>query len=238
MKKSLLHIALITVLALVITGMSVSDTKASDIDKIEKGVFVEGVDISGMTSLEAQAAVNSYVSQLSDTLITLGCMNGNDVVVSAKELGLRWSNHEIVEEALLLGKAGNIVQRYKALKDLEHQNMIYPLEVTYDDAAIKKTIEEKCLEFNTPAVDGTLKRENGQFIYTPGQTGVEIDVEASVDTVKNTLALEGTGKPVKVDLVAKVAEPRGSEEQLTAVKDVLGLYNKLFFIRCQQKRQC
>ena len=205
-----------------------SDIRAAGIDTIEKGVYVGDIDLSGMTSLEAQAAVNAYVSGLSDTAVTLDAMNGNEVIVTAGDFGIRWENHGVVEEAVSLGKAGNIVQRYKALKDLEHENIIYPLEVSYDDAAISSVIEDKCLQFNVEPVDGSLKRENGGFVYTPGQTGVEIDVTASAAAVKAALDTSTPGTPVKVDLVAKVAEPRGSEEQLTAVKDVLGSFSTSF----------
>lgn len=56
------------------------------------------------------------------------------------ELGLYWNNPEIVEEALTLGNSGNIIERYKMLKDLEHENKIYPITYGFDMTAIDSVI--------------------------------------------------------------------------------------------------
>ena len=197
-------------------------------DTIEKGVFVETIELSGMTQAQAKAAVDGYVSRLGQTTVTLKAMNDNSVTVTAADMGLSWDNSNVVSEAVGLGKAGNIVQRYKALKDLEHQNHVYPLEISYDDSAIRRVIEEKCLQYNVEPVDGSLKRDSSGFVITPGQTGVSIDVGASVDLVKDALMAAGRGEAVSVELAAKTTEPRGTEEQLSAVKDVLGSFTTSF----------
>ena len=101
--------------------------QADDFNTIEKGIFIDCVDVSGMTGLEAEAAVNDYVAKLSDATVTLNALNDNRVSVKAGELGLKWSNHQVVTEAGELGKSGNIVQRYKALKDLEHENRVFDM---------------------------------------------------------------------------------------------------------------
>ncbi len=205
-----------------------SRTSAAGLDTIEKGIFIDQVDVSGMTPLEAEAAVNAYVGELGAKKITLNALNDNKVVVSAKELGLKWSNHQIVTEAGQLGKSGNIVQRYKALKDLEHENKVFPMDLSFDDNAIRRILEEKTAAYNVEPVDGTLTREDGEFVYTPGQTGVEIDINSSVEVIRDSLSQIETEDAITVDLAAQTTEPRGSEEQLTAVKDVLGTFTTSF----------
>ena len=201
---------------------------AGTFNTIEKGIYIGSVDVSGLTTLEAEEAVNAYVEGLGDTEVTLNALNNNAVKVTAKELGMHWENTGVVDEAGSLGKSGNIVQRYKALKDLEHENKVFDLEIAYDDESIRSVIEEQCLQYNVEAVDGTLKRENNSFVYTPGQTGVQINVDESIDTIKETLSLQQDAQSAVIDLVADVTEPRGSEEQLTAVKDVLGTFTTSF----------
>ena len=208
--------------------MSLSVSAAGMIHTIEKGISIGPVDVSQMTALEAQAAVNEYVTTLGDKEVTLNALNGNTVTVNAARLGLYWENTQVTEEAEGLGKSGNIVQRYKALKDLEHENKVFPLEIAYREESIRKVIEEECLQYNVQAVDGSLTRENGVFVYTPGQTGVEIDVDASVSAISKALTDQMQSESVTVDLVAKTTEPRGSEEQLKAVKDVLGTFTTSF----------
>ena len=222
MKKFISILPAVILAALVMTGMDAE--AAGTFNTIENGVFIGDIDVSGMTTLEAEDAVNSYVDGLKEKEITLNALNGNTVTVTAEELGIEWDNKEVVDEAGELGKAGNIVQRYKALKDLEHQNEIFPLSISFDEAAVRSVIEEKCLQYNVEAVDGTLKRENGAFVYEPGQTGVEINVDESVDVIESYLSDDWDKEAASIDLVAETTQPRGTEEELSKVKDVLGTF--------------
>lgn len=85
-------------------------------DTILEGVYAGDISLSGMTREEAKAAIQSYVDSLAASTITLNVVEGNTVNVTASELGLGWANPELVEEAVNLGKSGNVVVRYKALK--------------------------------------------------------------------------------------------------------------------------
>lgn len=223
MKKLSLAALLLSVSALTIMGASTAEA-AGTFSTIEKGVYIGDIDVSGMTTLEAEAAVNEYINGLKGKNIVLNALNNNTVNVTAEQLGINWSNSRVVDEAGELGKAGNIVQRYKALKDLEHQNEVFPLEIGFDETKIENFINENCLQYNVEPVDGTLKRENGAFVYEAGQTGVEINVSESVSTITNYLTSEWNREDATIDLVAETVEPRGSKEQLEKVKDVIGTF--------------
>lgn len=201
---------------------------AGTFNTIEKGVYIGDLDVSGMTTLEAEAEVQAYVDSLKEKEITLNALNDNTVTVTAGQLGIEWQNREVVDQAGELGKSGNIVQRYKALKDLEHQNEIFPITFSFDEAAIKAIIEEQCLQYNVDAVDGSLTRENGSFKYVAGQTGVEINVAQSVEEINRYLTTEWDKEETVIDLVAETTQPRGTEEELSQVKDVLGTFTTSF----------
>ncbi|MBQ8528081.1 MAG: VanW family protein [Lachnospiraceae bacterium] len=215
--------------ALAVTLFLHMDVQAADtINTIEKGVYIGDIDVSGMTALEAEAAVNSYVDSLKSKEITCNALNNNTVTVTAGDLGIKWQNKEVVQQAEQLGKSGNIVQRYKALKDLEHQNEIFPLEISFDEAMIRSVINDQCLQYNVEAIDGTLTREDGEFKYVAGQTGVEINVDASVKAIREYLSDEWDKENAMIDLVAETTQPRGTEEELSMVKDVLGTFTTSF----------
>ena len=146
------------------------------------------------------------------------------IVATASDLGLKWSNQEIVEEAVRLGKDGNIVQCYKALKDLEHENKIYHVAFDFDKNKIRSMIEEQGTQFNQDAVDATLTRANDVFQITEGQTGVAVDTSASADAVYEYLINDWDGSAGDVNLVIELVKPRGNAEDLSKVKDVLGTF--------------
>ena len=73
-----------------------------------------------MTKEEAEDALDAYVNTLQNTTFTLSAGTKN-IQVSAEDLGVCVANTEVVEEALNLGKTGNLIARYKDKKDLEKE---------------------------------------------------------------------------------------------------------------------
>lgn len=199
--------------------------KSSDDGKIHSGVFAGEIDLSGMTEEEAERAVSQYVEGLKSTEITLNAVGGNSVSVQAGTLGLAWDNKEIIEEAAGLGREGNVVQRYKQLKDLEHENKVYDIALSFNEGAVSSVVEEQCAVFNQEAVDASLKKTGNGFEVISGQNGLVVDVAASAKAVKQYLDSQWTKQPNdSVDLVVQVDEPRGKAEDLQEVKDVLGTF--------------
>lgn len=225
MKKIIGIFAVVFVLALVPVLYNVkAETNGQTQNTIENGIYIGEVDVSGLTEAEAAAKVQEYIDQIGQAQIQLHAMNDNYYTVSADDIGLTWTNADVVTQAVEVGKKGNLVDRYKILKDLEHENLTLPLTFVVDRQSILTIIEEECQEYNVPAIDATLTRENGEFVIEPGQTGVKINNEASADAVVAFMTEQWDYKDAVVDLVVEVDEPRGTEEELSQVKDVLGSF--------------
>ena len=201
---------------------------AAQEETIKPGIYIEDIDVGGMSEAEAIAAVEAYVDSLKPTMITLVAANDQTVQTTAGELGLAWSNKEIIGEALSIGQTGSVITRYKVLKDLEHENKIYEMEFSFDFSAINQILVEQCAVYDQKAVNATLRRENGEFIITPGQTGYMLDVEDSIDIVYDYLTQEWDREAASIALHISVEEPVGTAEDLAQVQDVLGTYTTSF----------
>lgn len=201
---------------------------AQEGDVIKNGVFADEIDLSGMNAQEATEAVEAYVESLRGTQITLLAGGNTEVPVTAGEMGLAWGNPEIITEALGVGTRGNVIERYKMLKDLERENLVYPIEFTYDFQAVTDILTERCAKYDVAAEDATLVRENGAFRVVGGNTGYALDVEASFDKIYEVLTGEWDHQACTIPLVVDVEQPRGSAEELARVKDVLGTYTTSF----------
>lgn len=201
---------------------------AKDEDTVKSGVYADDISLAGMNAEEAEAAVGEYVSSLESAEITLVIADDISVSVTAGELGISWSNPQIVEEALTLGTQGNIVQRYKTLMDLQHENKIYPIELNFDVVAIDTILREQCSRYDREAVDMSLVRTDNTFSVVEGQAGYLLDVENSIDTIYEYLTTEWNRGADSIALDVLVTEPRGTEEELLQVKDVLGTFTTSF----------
>lgn len=200
-----------------LTGFGNSNT-------ISEGIYIGNIDVSGKTAGEAKQDVEAYVEELKELTVTLHVMDENQIEVTVGDLGFRWTNPDVAQDAVALGKKGNIVQRYKALQDLRYENKIFDLSYDFDKEMIRQILSERCGEYGTEAKDAVLTRVNGVFSVTPGQSGRVVDEEASLNQIYDYMMNEWDFNNASVDMVVKVQEPRGSEEELSQVKDVLGTF--------------
>jgi len=224
MKKFLL----LTIMTLFIAFWFIGPVEAKDRETILGGIFIDEISLGGKTAEEAMVLVLEYVDDLGQKEITLNIIDGNYITVTPDEMGFKWSNPEIIEAAAALGQKGNIITRYKAIKDLEHSNKIYQLEYTFDTALIFDIIDDQGKKYNIPAIDATLEIVGNERIITDGQTGLEIDVHTSVDLVIDYLENYWDKTNVSIDLAIAIIEPRGSYELLSSLTDVLGTFTTSF----------
>lgn len=201
---------------------------AEEKDTIKPGIYADTIELSGKTADQAAEEITKYVDSLKEVEIILLAGGNQEVPVTAGDLGIKWSNTGLVEEAAQLGTVGNVIERYKILKDLEYENKVYKIEFDFDINAINSILTDKCSKYDQNAVNLSLNRVNGAFTIIPGQTGYRLDVESSIDTVYNFLTQEWNHEPSSIALNIKTEEPKGSEEELAQVKDVLGTFTTAF----------
>lgn len=220
-KKYLSIAGAFLVLAVAAIVMIPVNAEGDENDTIPQRVYFGEIAVGGMTQKEAGAAVEDYLSELQNKTVTLRA-GKNSVDVPISQIGLSWGNPEIAEEAVALGKSGNLIVRYKAMKDLENEDKVYELAYKVDSQKISQMLEENAQTLNTEAKDGGLTRENGSFKVIPGSQGVSVNVEESTKILEDYFSKEWKGEQASIEIAADVVEPRGSEEELGKVKDLLG----------------
>lgn len=194
---------------------------------IADNIYIGDIAVGGMTEVQANEAVDAYVESLGDTQFTL-TVDGKSVTATAADFGVTWSNPVIVKDAANVGKTGNLIERYKSKKDLEHENLVFDIAYTADREKVKSFLEEHTQDMNQDAVNYGLVRENGGFRITDGQNGVAVDVDRSADEIVSYIEDTWTQTNTTLELAASVVEPEGTKEQLERVKDVLGTYTTDF----------
>lgn len=200
---------------------------AEKADTIEKGISIGNVDVGGMTEEEARSALEDYVNGLMDTTFTLQGETGS-IQMTASDMGVTADTDTAVQEALAVGHAGSLINRYKTLQDLKKDNVVLDMHLSVDKQATAQKLYESAEDLAVGAEDNTLKRENGSFVFVPGKEGKEIDIVNSVYAINDFLAEGWDGTSNEIDLVTETVEPRGSEEELAQVKDLLGAYSTNF----------
>ena len=192
--------------------------------KIVTGIYVEDIDLSGLTEDEAEKKIEDYVATFGDARITLHAPEEGEISASAAELGLKWGNHEILDEALSFGRDGDILQCYKELRDLEYANKVYRVSFDFDKNKIRSLIEENAEQYDQEAVNATLKKTENGFEVTEGQTGRVVDRDGTTELVYDYLTGDWDGGACDLDMQVETSDPQGTTEDLEKVKDVLGTF--------------
>lgn len=197
-------------------------------DTIAPGISISGIDLSGMTVEEAKAAVEAYIEEVKSAEVTLVAVGGNEVTVSIAAFDPVWSNEEVITEMIELIAEGNVVDRYKARKDIEQHGVNYEVQVSCNSAAVSAVLEEQCSIYDEEVANATLSRENGEFVITDGTTGEAVDIEAATaDLCTNILSYYESGNTT-ITLATTIVNPEGTREELEMVTDILGTYTTSF----------
>ena len=199
-------------------------TKAADGRKIANGVYIGDINVSNMTVTDAQNIIHERFDKIEGSELTLTVGEGKSIVINGSELGVSWKNPQVIEEAYSLGHRGNIVQRYKALKDLEHNNYYFDIEYGFDEDALRDIVENRCSVFNQEKINYKLSKTADGFSVSQGQAGYLVDSEQSIQAIKNFVTGGWGGDNAEIRLVFVEDDPMGSAEDLARVRDVLGTF--------------
>lgn len=198
--------------------------RAAEEDRIAEGVYIGNIPVGGMTENEAADAVNSYVESIDDAILTLTA-GEKSVEVTAAELGTSFTDMNVIQKAMDVCRSGNLIKRYKDKKDLENGNVVIDMALDVDETVIAALLEEKADQLNQKAVNSTLTRQNGEFQIVEGSQGIEVNVEKSVENIENYIRSEWDGTAGIIELTAEIVEPKGTKEELSKIKDLLGSYS-------------
>lgn len=214
--------------AVLLTGLScfsivfmTGSAKAKNTDKVPQGISVNGRDLSGCDINSLGEQLESISQKLLEGKIILS-IDGNEVETSLGALGIEMDLKKTEEQIKAVGKKGNIVVRYKELKDAEREGLPLGFTLKWEEVAAVDALNKVCAKYEEPAVNYGLKRENGQFQVTEGKSGYQVAKEEARNTILSALGTNWDGSEVTVDLAFTESVPKGSAEELAQVKDLLG----------------
>ncbi len=206
-------------------GHSMITADAGEGTIIPDTVYIGDIDVSGMTEEEAGRALDSYVNSMRNKVFTL-TTGDKQIQVSAEDMGLSIADTDLlIEEAMNIGRTGNLIARYKDKKDLEKEPKKFDITFDADKDKIETLLGVNEENLNQEAVNCGLKRENGSFTIIDGANGIEVNTAESVKVIQEYLQQEWDGENASIDLVTKVTEPLGTKEELSKVTDVLGSFH-------------
>ncbi len=198
-------------------------------DEIWNHIYIENIDVSGMTADEAKVALEQDIEEYKAQTLTLQA-EGEKATVTLGDLGFYAKDlDKLVKDATLVGKEGSVWSRYRTLKDLEKEPVRFDLVYTIDEETAKTVITEKIPHLPNEAKDATITRKDGAFVITDGQKGKKIDLDASAKTLADYFQKDWETKQEEtITLDTVVDEPDVTREHLEQIQDEIGTFSTYF----------
>ena len=182
------------------------------------GVFVETVNVGGMSEDEARTAVAQYRDEYLQRTVEVD-VNGKTVSATLEQLGYNCEVGDVIAKAMQVGKDGN---------PFTTTPLVYKLKYDAKEKKIRTFVNKKCKKKCAKAKNAKVKRENGTFVYTDAKEGSTIDVNSTAAQIKKAVEQAKSGDTIRVKADVTIQEPTVTKDLASRCKDKIGSFQTNF----------
>lgn len=196
---------------------------------IEDGITINGQSVAGQTKEEARQFAQGIIDGRKNAVITLNdAMDNATTTVSAGNLGLIWTNEDMIDDIAHYGHGCNIIERYKDSKDLEKNGYDFTIGMDFDKEIISQFIAMNCTAYDVAPVEGTITKENGVFTVNGSAAGHAVNIDTSTEKIYQALMNNWSGQDMTINLNVETKEPKASPETLSHMTSILGSFTTYY----------
>ena len=188
------------------------------------GVFVETVNVGGMSEDEARTAVAQYRDEYLQRTVEVD-VNGKTVSATLEQLGYNCEVGDVIAKAMQVGKDGNPFTNYAKIREIATTPLVYKLKYDAKEKKIRTFVnKKKCAK----AKNAKVKRENGTFVYTDAKEGSTIDVNSTAAQIRKAVEQAKSGDAIRVKADVTIQEPTVTKDLASRCKDKIGSFQTNF----------
>lgn len=172
---------------------------------IVSGVSIKGVDVSNMSKSDAKYKLDNYLSEVLPQEIKV--KHGDfEATLSTSQIAVEFDTKSATNQAFSIGRQGNIFENdFYVLSSMLGKTDIN-LNLKLDTDQLSKNLDEMSAQLPDKVTDSSYYIDENNLIVTPGKTGNVVDVETSIQNIKDAiLSLSDLDQPI--ELAVKTQEP-------------------------------
>lgn len=167
-RRILLAVILCIAIALVIfLGFFI---KQITYQKIYNGVYINSVDVSGLTKEELSAKIPEIFDGRLSKEITLK-IDSAEILFDTLTLSPAIDVEKMADEAYSYGRQEKWFFRLGEISDLKKNPKVVPYYLTFNDAELQKTIDKACSLLDVTAIPNSIEYSDNSLIITRGKAG-------------------------------------------------------------------
>ena len=184
--------------------------------KIYPEVWVEDINVGGMTKDEAKNAIiknrNKIIAK-KDITINL---NDKQYTIHTAKLDIKHNYNAVIDEAYNIGRIDNLFKNYFAITSPGKQ--IFDVKYTYNYAILDTLLKDIVKDNDKNATNATIIRNNsGQLIVTDAKYGLSVDSNSLKNAIINKVNNIEKDQDLVIQARLKKVEPKIKENDLKSI---------------------
>ncbi|MDD4796257.1 MAG: VanW family protein [Eubacteriales bacterium] len=193
-------------------------TANGDVDRVTRGVSIDGVDISGMTYQQILDKLQPAVSQtIAATTATFTYLD-QSWAYSGQQLGVEANLHDLADQALMLAVGEDGKRDREEARRVKDEGVALTLQYRYDEQLVQAIFEQISQNLGLPAEEATIVFDpdagdtpQQMFTIKAGRDGVTLHKDKALSDVFQNFS---AGKGMTLALPIEDVKSEYSEEFL------------------------
>ncbi len=197
-------------------------------DTIYNGIEIEGVDVSGLSTVEARKKLEKQFES-EQTAKKIQFAYGTKIWdISTQEIDYSYDYTKALQEAYEVGRKGNYFQRLIEVLSLYREPYVIQLEPIYDAGKLDAVLEKLRSEIEQPPKNAQISRQGGKFVIQDEQIGLQLNIKKLKSLLEKDISKLKYAEEIRFDIPVDVVSPKITSESLSTIEDLLGKYTTRF----------
>lgn len=174
-------------------------------EKIMKGVYIKGLDVSDMTKQEAKEALETKYLSKEESQIYLN-YGEFETAITYKALEVSYQIDQAITDALSIGRSGNIFKDNIEILNTWRKSKDISLEVKIDEDMVRQISQNIDNSIEGAVVQPSYYIEGKKLIITAGKEGAKVDEDKLIELIYKLLN-EEKEEQQKIEIPVLMAQP-------------------------------
>lgn len=185
-------------------------------ENIIKGIYIKGIDVSGLSKDKALKKVTEYINQSIPDEITL-THSDYETTIPSSSINIDFDIEDAVNIAYNIGRDSNIFKNnFNVLKTLISNINIEP-SFSIDENQLSSSLKDISSKLPDKMIDSSCYIDGNNLIITKGSSGYSVNVNETSNIIKDKIYTLSLNTPIELSV----------EEQSPSEIDLDSIYNQI-----------
>ncbi len=172
---------------------------------IISGVFIKGIDVSGLSPSDAKYQLDNYLKDKLPEEIKVKYKDF-ETTISLSQMDIEFDTKTAAHAAYQIGREGNIFENNLSILSTRFGNINIEPTITLDKTSLTKNLEDISTQLPDTVMQSSYYIDNSELLITSGKEGNVVDVNPTIEAIKNAIS-SFSALDTPVPIVTKIQQP-------------------------------